>query len=53
MQRCIKINNGNKLENNVGKKTFVTKLGELSRNSSEIIEENLLKRHLVWSYEEE
>jgi hypothetical protein len=31
----------------LGEKTFVAKLGELSRNSSEGIEENHLKRHLI------
>jgi len=45
------MNNGNKLENTVGKKTFVAKLGELSRNSSEVIEENHFNRHLIWSSE--
>ena len=43
------MNNEIKLENTVKKKTFVAKLGELSRNSSEGIEENHLKRHLIWS----
>jgi len=34
------------------KKTFVAKLGELSRNF-EGIEENHLNRHLIWSYDQE
>jgi hypothetical protein len=43
------MNNGNKLENT--EKKFVAKLGELSRNSSEGVEENHLKRYLIWPSE--